>query len=141
MVIDKLRELSEKKPMEGQDKYYSRIRNEGLMWNHKRVSRVYRLMGLNKKKRTRRRIPARIKTPLVSPTRPNETWSMDFMHDRLINTISSGLASSCGNRYSTGVIPASDQIHQFPSQSLPALLLPACSPSNAGRRCRNILGS
>lgn len=85
MVIDKLRELSEKKPMEGQDKYYSRIRNEGLMWNHKRVSRVYRLMGLNKKKRTRRRIPARIKTPLVSPTRPNETWSMDFMHDRLIN--------------------------------------------------------
>ena len=30
-VIDKLKELSEKKPMEGQDKYYARIRNEGII--------------------------------------------------------------------------------------------------------------
>jgi len=85
MVIEKLQELSEKKPMEGQDKFYSRIRNEGFLWNHKRVSRVYRLMGLNKRKRTRKRIPARVKMPLVSPTLPNETWSMDFMQDRLMN--------------------------------------------------------
>jgi putative transposase len=85
MVITKLQELSEKKPMEGQDKFYNRIRNEGIKWNHKRVSRVYRLMGLNKRRRTRKRIPARVKLPLFSPSVPNETWSMDFMQDRLVN--------------------------------------------------------
>lgn len=71
--------------MEGQDMFYKRIRREGILWNHKRVSRVYRLMGLNKKKRTRKRIPARVKQPLVVPSMPNQTWSMDFMADQLMN--------------------------------------------------------
>jgi putative transposase len=84
-VILKLQELAEKKPMEGQDKFYYRIRGSGLIWNHKRVSRVYRLLGMNKKKRTRKRIPARVKVPLFVPLKPNETWSMDFMHDALTN--------------------------------------------------------
>lgn len=71
--------------MEGQDMFYKRIRREGIVWNHKRVARVYKLMGLNKKKRTRKRIPARIKRPLIVPTSPDQTWSMDFMADRLMN--------------------------------------------------------
>lgn len=71
--------------MEGQDMFYKRIRREGIAWNHKRISRVYRLMGLNKKKRTRKRIPARVKQPLVVPLSPNQTWSMDFMADSLMN--------------------------------------------------------
>jgi putative transposase len=71
--------------MEGQDKFYYRIRNEGLIWNHKRIERVYKLLGMNKRRRTRKRIPARVKQPLFVPTRPNETWSMDFMHDTLMN--------------------------------------------------------
>lgn len=71
--------------MEGQDKFYYRIRNEGINWNHKRIGRVYKLLGMNKRKRKRKRIPARVKQPLFIPTKPNETWSMDFMHDTLMN--------------------------------------------------------
>ena len=71
--------------MEGQDKFYYRIRNEGLIWNYKRVRRVYVALGLNKRKRTRKRIPSRVKVPLFIPTKPNETWSMDFMHDTLMS--------------------------------------------------------
>lgn len=71
--------------MEGQDKFYHRIRNEGIKWNHKRIERVYKLLGMNKRKRIRKRIPARVKQPLFIPTKPNETWSMDFMHDTLMN--------------------------------------------------------
>lgn len=71
--------------MEGQDKFYQRIRQEGILWNHKRIARVYKLMGLNKKKRTRKRIPARVKQPLIIPCAPNQTWSMDFMADSLVN--------------------------------------------------------
>lgn len=84
-MIKKLQELAEKKPMEGQDKFYYRIRNEGIKWNHKRIERVYRLLGMNKRKRTRKRIPSRVKQPLCIPAKPNETWSMDFMHDTLMN--------------------------------------------------------
>jgi putative transposase len=84
-VVEKLQHLAAMKPMEGQDMFYKRIRREGIIWNHKRISRVYKLMGLNKKKRSRKRIPARVKQPLVVPTAPNQTWSMDFMADRLMN--------------------------------------------------------
>src|SRR5690606_3618448 len=84
-VIEKLQQLAEKKPMEGQDKFYTRIRREGLKWNKKRVQRVYRILGMNKKKRTRKRLPARVKEPLCVPTKPNQMWSMDFMSDSLMN--------------------------------------------------------
>jgi putative transposase len=85
MVMTKLSELAEKKPLEGQDKFYSRIRLQGLKWNYKRVCRVYRLMGLNKRKQIKRRLPARVQEPLQKVETMNKTWSMDFMHDTLMN--------------------------------------------------------
>ena len=42
-------------------------------------------MRLNKRKRGRKRLPARVKLPLIIPMAANETWSMDFMPDTLIN--------------------------------------------------------
>jgi putative transposase len=82
-TIDKLLELSERHPTEGQDLYYSRIRQQGLVWNYKRVRRVYLLLGMNRRRKVRRRVPARVKVPLVVPERARETWSMDFMSDVL----------------------------------------------------------
>lgn len=84
-VITKLAELADKKPLEGQDKFYARIRLQGLPWNYKRVCRVYRMMGLNKRKRAKKRLPARVKEPLTKVETSNHTWSMDFMHDSLMN--------------------------------------------------------
>ena len=77
--------LAEKKPKEGQDKFYDRIRNEGIKWNYKRIRRVYKMLGMNKRIRKRKRITGRIKIPLVVPASENDTWSMDFMHDVLMN--------------------------------------------------------
>ena len=48
--------LAEKKPKEGQDKFYDRIRNEGIKWNYKRIRRVYKMLGMNKRIRKRKRI-------------------------------------------------------------------------------------
>lgn len=83
--MKKLQELAEKHPREGQDKYYSRIRNEGKQWNRKRIRRVYLLMNLNHRRKMKKRLPSRVKEPLVVPSGPNQTWSMDFMSDGLLN--------------------------------------------------------
>ena len=82
-VIDMLDSLSDQKPEEGFWKLYGRIRMAGLEWNHKRVHRVYKMMGLNLKRKKKRRLPARVKEPLTVSEAINETWSADFMSDVL----------------------------------------------------------
>ena len=82
-VIDKLNEFAERHPTRGFDEYYNRIRNEGLKWNRKRVLRVYRSMGLNIRRKRKRRLPSRVNEPLTVPTTLNQTWSVDFMSDAL----------------------------------------------------------
>lgn len=83
-VIDKLVEMSEIKPNRGFDYYYHRIRTQGFIWNRKRVLRIYRLMGLQLRRKSKKRLPARIKTPLEQPIGPLQVWSADFMSDSLV---------------------------------------------------------
>ena len=82
-VIKKLLEMVALRPREGQDKIYQRLRLEGYGWNKKRVRRIYLKLGLNLRRKTKKRIPARVKEPLVQVEQPNQTWSMDFMSDAL----------------------------------------------------------
>jgi len=84
-VEEKLREYVEKLPARGFPEYYKRIRKEGLKWNHKRVRRVYRKLGMAHRKKARRRIPNPEKACLLQPIYPNLTWSVDFMEDCLEN--------------------------------------------------------
>lgn len=82
-VEEKLRWYAEKYSTRGFPEYYKRIRKEGLKWNHKRVRRVYRNLGMSKRKRVKRRLQNPEKQPLLQPLEPNMTWSMDFMQDSL----------------------------------------------------------
>ena len=82
-VMDKLAELAEQLPTRGFDEYYGRIRQEGLIWNRKRVLRIYRKMRLGLRRSYKKRLPERVKEPLVVPEGPNRTWSLDFMSDAL----------------------------------------------------------
>jgi len=84
-VMDKLAELAEKLPTRGFDEYYGRIRQQGYVWNRKRVLRIYRLMKLGLRRKHKRRLPARVKHPLISPETYLDTWSMDFMSDALVD--------------------------------------------------------
>ena len=84
-VIVKLNELAEQLPTRGFDEYYQRIRAEGIKWNRKRVLRVYRLLKLKHRRKRKRRLPSRTRTPLNQPLKLNLVWSADFMHDTLYN--------------------------------------------------------
>ena len=83
-VIDALQELAFKHPTYGFRKLFAYIRRGGKSWNHKKVYRVYKLLKLNKKRKGKRRLPARIKQPLTQQTTINRSWSMDFMSDAMV---------------------------------------------------------
>lgn len=84
-VIEQLSSLCEKHPSIGFWMCFYRIRNNGHLWNHKRVYRVYTGMNLNIRRRAKKRLPARVKQQLFQPDAANQVWSMDFMHDSLWN--------------------------------------------------------
>ena len=60
------------------------LRNvKGFRWNHKRVYRIYRELELNLRIKPKKRLKREKPEPLSVPEKPNQTWSMDFMHDQL----------------------------------------------------------
>lgn len=65
----------------GFDKLYPVLRREGF--GKCRLYRVYKSLRLNLKRRGKRRLPARVKTPLAVPAGLNQSWSLDFMSDAL----------------------------------------------------------
>ena len=78
-------------PQSGFWKCFGRIRRQGHSWNHKRVYRVYCLMGLNMPRRQKRALPKRIAQPLKVVAQANHQWALDFMSDSLY----------CGRRFRT----------------------------------------
>lgn len=82
-LIERLQGLAEKLPTRGFDTYFGRLKQQGFNWSRNKVLRVYRLMKLGLRRKHKKRLPARIKEPLVVPAAPNKTWSMDFMSDAL----------------------------------------------------------
>lgn len=79
----RLRALAEERPRFGYRRLTIMLRREGLLVNHKRVYRLYRLDGLQVRRKKRKRIARRRRRDIVTPARPNERWSMDFMCDQL----------------------------------------------------------
>jgi putative transposase len=80
----RLRELAEQRRRWGYRRLHILLKREGWKVNSKRVYRIYVEEKLVvRRRRRRRRICAQARVLLAPPSRPNETWTMDFLHDAL----------------------------------------------------------
>lgn len=84
-IKQELLALVEENRTHGFWKLYTRLRNDGFIWNNKRVYRVYCELKLNKRRRPKKRLPSREKLPLVQPGATNTCWSLDYMSDALMS--------------------------------------------------------
>ena len=76
--------LTEKESDWGFGLCFDYLRNvQGVSWNHKRVYRIYCELALNLRIKPKRRLKRHAPEPLKEPIRPDQVWSMDFMHDQL----------------------------------------------------------
>jgi putative transposase len=80
----RLRELAEERRRWGYRRLHVLLQREGWMVNLKRVYRIYveEKLIVRRRKR-RRRICAQARVLLAAPSRVNQTWAMDFLHDAL----------------------------------------------------------
>jgi putative transposase len=72
-VIEALNRLVASNGRWGIWKCYDRLRLDGHRWNHKRVHRVYCELRFNLPRRSKRRVPQRLRQPLAAPATLNGT--------------------------------------------------------------------
>ncbi len=83
LLRKRMREVAEQRRRFGCPRIHVMLKREGLIVNHKRTERIYREEGLSLRVRKRRKMTAVSRIDLPEAVRPNERWSMDFVHDQL----------------------------------------------------------
>lgn len=83
-LVARMRELASERPRFGYRRLHVLLVREGRVVNRKRVYRLYKREGLAVRKRPRRKLRALRPLPILTASRPNERWAMDFVHDYLV---------------------------------------------------------
>jgi putative transposase len=82
----RIREIAHSRPRFGYERIWVLLRREGWKDNLKRVYRLYCLEGLQVRMRSRRRKRMSLhRGEVPRPTTVNQHWSMDFVHDQLLD--------------------------------------------------------
>lgn len=80
-----LRRLAAARPRYGYRRLHVLLGREGIQANHKLVHRLYREEGLALRRKQRRKRVAQERVPRPKVEAPNESWSMDFVSDMLVD--------------------------------------------------------
>lgn len=89
--VDALNVIIESNPICEFWRCFGAHRRQGQRWNHTPAWRIYRAMGLNQGRRTKKRLSDREAKPQEVPVQMNHTWLFCFMTDAL----------GCGRRLRT----------------------------------------
>lgn len=80
----RIKDICSKRVRYGYRRVHVVLRREGWTVNAKKIYRIYKELGLQlRSKPPRRRVRAKLRNDRQAATRPNECWSMDFVHDQL----------------------------------------------------------
>jgi putative transposase len=88
-----LRELAQEKRRYGCRRLHFLLQKEGLVQNHKRTERLYRLENLSIRTKKRKKIACASRLQILPACGANQIWAMDFVSDSL----SSGRRFRCLN--------------------------------------------
>lgn len=84
LLKKRIREIAETRVRFGYRRVHVLLRREGWAVNKKRVYRLYREESLQLRNKTpKRRVKAALRADRAPPSRSNEVWAMDFVHDQL----------------------------------------------------------
>lgn len=84
-VKERMKELADKYRRYGSPRIHVLLKRENLVVNHKRTERIYQELKLSLKVRKKKKRASFTRLELDQATRPNQRWSMDFVHDKLWN--------------------------------------------------------
>lgn len=79
---ERIQALAQRHTRYGVGMIHLKLRQAGMIVNHKRVERLYREAKLQVRRRKRKKVPVGERQPLLRPTAANQVWSMDFVFDR-----------------------------------------------------------
>jgi putative transposase len=83
IVAEPLKELADQRPRWGWRRLFIMIKRKGIEVGEFRFRRIYRSLSLQVRPRKKRHVRY-VRGNIVQPvSRPNERWSLDFMHDTL----------------------------------------------------------
>ena len=85
VLVERLKELAMKYPRFGYLRLHSLLRGEGWAINRKRVYRLYKDQDLKVKVKRGRKRSLSHRGKLSKAIRRHEQWSLDFVHDRLVD--------------------------------------------------------
>jgi len=80
---ERLKAVAQERRRFGYRRLHVLLRREGHLVNRKRVQRLYREEPLTVRRRGGRKRAIGTRRPIEVPLRPNQRWSLDFIHDQL----------------------------------------------------------
>ena len=84
ILENRMKEICATRVRYGYRRVHVLLNREGWVLNVKRTRRVYNALGLQLRSKTpKRRVKAALRADRTPPSRSNEVWAMDFVHDQL----------------------------------------------------------
>ncbi|MGZ3508022.1 MAG: IS3 family transposase [Vulcanimicrobiaceae bacterium] len=119
-IETRLKELARERPRWGWRRLLIMIRRDRIVVGETRFRRIYRALELQVRPRRKRKINY-VRGNFIEPvSRPNERWSIDFMHDRIENgrsiralAIIDDLTRECLSLYIDYSLGSADVIREF----------------------------
>ena len=82
VLRERLKAMAAERRRFGYRRLHVLLRREGFAVNHKRLFRIYREERLMVRRRGGRKRAIGTRAPILTPLKPNERWSLDFVSDQ-----------------------------------------------------------